>query len=449
MARVCNDAGRANVKGVDGAAHARDGDRRRLPGLAIGPGIAPAAAACPHALAHPHQVPLPKIRKAITCLVNKERSKRDRPELKPNRRLQLAAQRHNDTMLAQDCFRHRCKGEPGISGRVKKTGYTKGQRAYRFAEDLGYENTPRQMIGALAALAHQPPQNAQCGLSRRRRRGRLGSPGGWSRRQPVRDLHDRLRLAQTLILDACTRSRHAWRTLRLGRYDDAADTGDQWLPGSTRSPSSERWPSWSPRSSRWAGLSPAPQAPAPAAASATTVRASSAIATREWQSAASSTRRAASTDCTTSAPAAVWSRRRRSTRTAWTGAGASSTCAPARPRSSHGSEHVNYIHGGLSRWLYGENIAYGGGSYGTPRAIVRAWMHSPEHRQNILNPAFRQIGIGFARGSRRSRARDGSTFTTDFGMREASSGLICGPPTDADGEERATGLEPASFSLEG
>ena len=115
--------------------------------LSIGPGIATAAAACPHALAHPHQVPLPKIRKAITCLVNKERSKRDRPELKPNRRLQLAAQRHNDTMLAQDCFRHRCKGEPGITGRVRKTGYTRGERAYRFAEDLGYENTPRQMIG--------------------------------------------------------------------------------------------------------------------------------------------------------------------------------------------------------------------------------------------------------------------------------------------------------------
>jgi uncharacterized protein YkwD len=115
--------------------------------LAVGPGIAPAAAACPHALAHPHQVPLPKIRKAITCLVNKERSKRNRPTLKPNRRLQLAAQRHNDTMLAQDCFQHRCEGESGISGRVKKTGYTRGERAYRFAEDLGYENTPRQMLG--------------------------------------------------------------------------------------------------------------------------------------------------------------------------------------------------------------------------------------------------------------------------------------------------------------
>ena len=80
-------------------------------------------------------------------------------------------------------------------------------------------------------------------------------------------------------------------------------------------------------------------------------------------------------------------------------------------------ERVNYIHGGLRRWLYGENIAYGDGNYGTPRAIVHAWMHSPEHRHNILNPKFRQIGIGFARGIPPKPGGNGSTFTTDFGMR--------------------------------
>ena len=80
-------------------------------------------------------------------------------------------------------------------------------------------------------------------------------------------------------------------------------------------------------------------------------------------------------------------------------------------------EHVHYIVGGLSRWMYGENIAYGGSSYGTPRAIVRAWMHSPEHRHNILNPSFRQVGIGFARGIPPKPGANGSTFTADFGMR--------------------------------
>ena len=52
--------------------------------LSLGPGVAPASAACPHARAHPHDVALPKIRKAITCLVNKKREKRDRHLLEPN-----------------------------------------------------------------------------------------------------------------------------------------------------------------------------------------------------------------------------------------------------------------------------------------------------------------------------------------------------------------------------
>ena len=115
--------------------------------LALRPGVAPATAACPHARAHPHQVALPKIRKAITCLINHKRSQRDRHLLEPNDRLELAARRHTRTMLAEDCFRHRCEGEPGLHRRVKRAGYTQGQRSWEFAEILGYENTPRQMIG--------------------------------------------------------------------------------------------------------------------------------------------------------------------------------------------------------------------------------------------------------------------------------------------------------------
>jgi uncharacterized protein YkwD len=115
--------------------------------LAARPGIAPAtAAACPNARAHPHQVVLPKIRRAIICLINDRRSKRDRHRLERNERLKLAAERHNRTMLARDCFRHRCGGEPGLNRRVKRTGYTEGRRSWGFAENLGYENTPLQMI---------------------------------------------------------------------------------------------------------------------------------------------------------------------------------------------------------------------------------------------------------------------------------------------------------------
>jgi uncharacterized protein YkwD len=114
--------------------------------LALGPGVAPASAACPHAGAKAHEVPLPKLRKAITCLVNRKRSKRDRPRLDPNRKLTRAARDHTEVMLAKDCFRHKCPGEPGLGHRIKRSGYTKGQRSWRFAEDLGYESTPRLMV---------------------------------------------------------------------------------------------------------------------------------------------------------------------------------------------------------------------------------------------------------------------------------------------------------------
>jgi hypothetical protein len=63
----------------------------------------------------------------------------------------------------------------------------------------------------------------------------------------------------------------------------------------------------------------------------------------------------------------------------------------------------------------GENIAYGLGAKATPAAIVRAWMHSPGHRADILRPAFTEIGIGIALGAPPKPGGDGATYTTDFG----------------------------------
>ena len=60
---------------------------------------------------------------------------------------------------------------------------------------------------------------------------------------------------------------------------------------------------------------------------------------------------------------------------------------------------VGYLTSSLTRWLYGENIAYGTGSYGSPAAMVTAWMHSAGHRANILNGAFHDLGVGVVWGS--------------------------------------------------
>ncbi|MBW9205522.1 hypothetical protein KV097_06140 [Mumia sp. zg.B17] len=45
----------------------------------------------------------------------------------------------------------------------------------------------------------------------------------------------------------------------------------------------------------------------------------------------------------------------------------------------------------------GENIAYG---YRWPVRVVRAWMNSPGHRANILEPRYRRIGVGVRRDRR-------------------------------------------------
>lgn len=73
---------------------------------------------------------------------------------------------------------------------------------------------------------------------------------------------------------------------------------------------------------------------------------------------------------------------------------------------------TRYVPRNASWWL-GENIGWGSGPLGRPAALVRAWMHSPPHRANILSRRFRDIGIGIALGA--PHGGRGATYTTDFG----------------------------------
>ncbi len=90
---------------------------------------------------------------------------------------------------------------------------------------------------------------------------------------------------------------------------------------------------------------------------------------------------------------------------------------PGEPSLVSRLRNVDYLIGALIRWTCGENIAYGGENLGTPKAMVKAWMNSPPHRANILNPAFKDVGVGFMPGTPGARKADGGTYTTDFGLR--------------------------------
>jgi uncharacterized protein YkwD len=67
-------------------------------------------------------------------------------------------------------------------------------------------------------------------------------------------------------------------------------------------------------------------------------------------------------------------------------------------------------------WSLGENLAWGTGSYATPRGAVDAWMNSEGHRDNILRRAYREVGIGVVIGVP-SADGAGATYTLDFGVR--------------------------------
>jgi uncharacterized protein YkwD len=76
---------------------------------------------------------------------------------------------------------------------------------------------------------------------------------------------------------------------------------------------------------------------------------------------------------------------------------------------------------GYDGWTnVGENIAAG---YPSPEAVVAGWMASPGHRENILSPAYHEIGLGLAGGGQL-----GAYWTQEFGSRPGVSSTFQAPP---------------------
>ena len=67
--------------------------------------------------------------------------------------------------------------------------------------------------------------------------------------------------------------------------------------------------------------------------------------------------------------------------------------------------------------LVGENLAWGETVKSAPAAIVEMWMNSPGHRRNILEPQYREIGIGMAYEAPEAQPepKQAAIYTTTFG----------------------------------
>ena len=51
----------------------------------------------------------------------------------------------------------------------------------------------------------------------------------------------------------------------------------------------------------------------------------------------------------------------------------------------------------VRRWYVGENLVWGAGPFSRPVDRVRALMHSPAHRANMLQTSFREVGVWVSR----------------------------------------------------
>ncbi|HEY8774294.1 MAG TPA: CAP domain-containing protein [Gaiellaceae bacterium] len=79
----------------------------------------------------------------------------------------------------------------------------------------------------------------------------------------------------------------------------------------------------------------------------------------------------------------------------------------------------NYRPHPTSYWSVGENMLWASGDMSADQAI-EMWLASPEHRKNLLTPAWREVGLGAVRALSAPGVYEGldvTIITADFGVR--------------------------------
>ena len=77
-------------------------------------------------------------------------------------------------------------------------------------------------------------------------------------------------------------------------------------------------------------------------------------------------------------------------------------------------EATGYMRGAQT-WTVGENLVWGTGPLSTPQALVTAWMNSPPHRENLLRPTFRELGVAAVQGTPQTQSDlTGVTVSSEY-----------------------------------
>ncbi len=88
-----------------------------------------------------------------------------------------------------------------------------------------------------------------------------------------------------------------------------------------------------------------------------------------------------------------------------------------------------YSAAGYDSWMAGENLVYNSAAM-TAADAVRAWLGSPAHRENMLDPAWRETGIASAHASSAGGTFRGDptwVVTMDFGARSGKTTTLAKP----------------------
>ena len=123
--------------------------------LALAAGTQPAMAAkkCKGATLTPGAENLDRVRNATLCLVNAERTKRNRKPLRANRRLGRSAQAYSRQMVLDRFFAHVCPRGTTLNTRARAARYlNRSVRDYALGENLGWGSgtlsTPKSIVRA-------------------------------------------------------------------------------------------------------------------------------------------------------------------------------------------------------------------------------------------------------------------------------------------------------------
>ena len=82
-----------------------------------------------------------------------------------------------------------------------------------------------------------------------------------------------------------------------------------------------------------------------------------------------------------------------------------------------------YRRAGFDTWAVGENLLYSTGTIDAKDAVA-AWLASPEHRENMLAPSWREVGIGSVHSAAAAGQFGGNptwVITVDFGARSGKA----------------------------